>query len=386
MTLIAVFTTTLPVLLSDLLLSSNQPSVPATTPMGVPIDPRIYDAAPLRPMRFQQKTAVLHEGKIAVAVAGDFTRAKQAVCQLRDDVRAGFVDQADLKAWCYGATKRFRNVSLIIVWAEGGQWVVERVGDHFRQKRTASGAVLHYTGTGTRWLDSSTVSLGDTVEQIGESDETDRILIQAIGQSGMQLFSERSIGVHDNFGGGRQITYMVGDRFYHASDITYLHWSIFHTIKGAPHHMEFYPVIVRQRQHGSDLVFETIRIDPVECSQGDGWTKYRGRARCHSQKVAPLITGTTPAPDADRLEVVSHYHVQRANYWKGSLVNINASAMVHAGDAISPIQIDTGGHEASVRVRSDVLMDWRRESKISRKWKYSERRWIEARKRSRSAS
>lgn len=386
MTLIAAFTTTRPVLLSDVLLSSNQPVVPATTPMGVPIDPRIYAAAPLRPAHFQQKTAVLHEGKIAVAVAGDFTRAKQAVCQLRDDARADIVDQAGLEAWCHNATKRFGNVSLIIIWAEGPQWVVGRIGNHMMQKRTASGAVLHYTGSGTRWLDSSAVSLGDTIEQIGQSDEADRLIMQAIGQSGMQLFSERSLGVHDNFGGGCQITHMVGDRFYHVRNITYLHWSIFHAPKGAPYRMDFYPVIVRQRQHGSYLVFETIQIDPVECSQSDGWTEYHGPASRQSEKVAPLITGTTPAPDADRLEAVSHYHVQRANYWKGSLVNFKASSMVHSGDVASAIQLDTSGDRVSVRVRSDVLMDWRQESKINKQWKYRERKWIEVRARSRAAN
>lgn len=385
MTLIAVFTTNRPVLLSDVLLSGDQRLMPATTPMGVPIDPRIYDAAPLRPVRFQQKTAVLHDGKIAVSVAGNFTRAQQAVCQLRDDARAGVVNQAGLEAWCRDATKRFRNVSLIIAWAEGPYWVTARTGDHLAQKHTPSGAVVHYTGSGTRWLNSSSVSLGAEVEQIGESDEADRIIMQAIGQSGMQLFSERTLGVHDNFGGGCQITHMVGDKFYHVRNITYLHWSIFHALKGAPHLMEFYPVIVRQRQHGSDLIFETIQIETVEILRGDGWTEFRGPASRHSQRVAPLISGTTPAPDAERLEAVSHYHVQRANYWKGSLVDINASSMVHAGDAASVIELDTSGNEVSVRVRSDVLMKWRRESKISKKWKYRERAWIEARAKSGSS-
>lgn len=386
MTLIAAFTTDRPVLLSDVLLSSETSTIPPTTPMGVPIDPRIYINAKFRPLRFQQKTAVLHEGKIAVSVAGDFTRARQAVCQLRDDARAGVVDQAGLKAWCHEATKRFRNVSLLIAWAEGPQWVVARIGDHMMQRRTASGAVVHYTGSGTQWLDSSAVSLGQLVEEIGESDEADRIIMQAIGQSGMQLFSERSLGVHDNFGGGCQITHMVGDRFYYVRNITYLHWNIFHTIKGAPFRVEFFPIIVRQTLNGSDLVFEVIQIDPVECSQKDGWTEYRGQASRHSQRVAPLITGTTPAPDADRLEAVSYFHIQRANYWKGALVNINASSMVHAGDPVCAIQIDTIGSEVSVRVRSDVLMDWRRESKISKKWKHSERAWIEARARSKAQS
>ena len=384
MTLIAVFTTSRPVLLSDVLLSAERSIIPATTPMDVPIDPRIYDAAPLRPVRFQQKTAVLHEGRIAVSVAGDFARATQAVCQLRDDARAGLVDQGRLESWCRAATERFRNVSLIIAWAEGPQWVVAQAGDHLAQKTTASGAVVQYTGSGTRWLGSSTVSLGDIVEQIGDGDEADRIIMQAIGQSGMQLFSERSLGVHDNFGGGCQITHLVGDRFYHVRDITYLHWSIFHDPKGAPSRMEFYPVVVRQRQQGCDLIFETMRFNQVECSRSDGWTEFRGRASRHSQRVAPLVTGTTPSPDADRLDAVSHYHVQRANYWKGSLVDFKASLMVHAGDVPCAIEIDTGVDESSVRVRSDVLMGWRRESRISKRWKRRERAWIAARAGSRT--
>lgn len=389
MTLIAVFTTTSPVLLSDVLLSSNQPNIPATTPMGVPIDPAIYDTAPLRPLRFQQKTAILYDGKIAVAVAGDFTRARQAVCKLRDDARAGRVDQAGLQAWCSKATEQFSGVSLIIVWAEGQSWVVGRIGNHMIQKSTASGAVVHFTGSGTSWLRSSTVSLGSVVEQINvcdETDETDRPIVQAIGQSGMQLFSERSIGVHDNFGGGCQITHMFDGRFYHVRSITYLHWSIFHTPKGAPYQMEFFPVIVRQRQHGFNLVFETIQFDAVEFSQRDGWSEYHGRVTCRSVEVAPLITGTTPAPAADHLEDVSYYHLQRVNYWKESLVDFRASVILHAGDVASPVQLDTSGDEVSVRVRSDVLMAWRRQSKISKKWKYRERMWAEVRARSRAGN
>ncbi|MCH4026449.1 MAG: hypothetical protein LKE94_04695 [Acetobacter fabarum] len=380
MTLIAVFTTNHPVLLSDVLLSSNQSIVPTITPMSVPIDPHIYDNAPFRPSHFQQKTAILHEGKIAVAVAGDFIRAQQAVCQLRDDVRGGTVDQAGLETWCRDATKKFKHVALIIVWVEGPQWVVGRIGDNMMQKNTRSGAVVHYTGSGSNWFKSSSVSIGAEVEHIGEKYEADRLIMQAIAQSGMQLFSERSIGVCDNFGGGCQITQMVDSKFYYVRNITYLHWSIFHTPEGAPTIMEFYPVIVRQRQQGSDMVFETIRINPVQCSKGDSWTVYRGQAIRQSQKVAPLITGSPPASEADRFDVVNYYHVQTANYWKGMLVDFKASVMLHVGDVDCPVELDTEGDEVLVRIRNETLMYLRRRSKFRSNWKKIERRWIAARR------
>ena len=64
---------------------------------------------------------------------------------IEDDARAGIVDEAGLQIWCREATKRFKNVSLIIIiiWAEGPNWVVARIGDHMMQKRAASGAVVH---------------------------------------------------------------------------------------------------------------------------------------------------------------------------------------------------------------------------------------------------
>lgn len=379
MTLIAAFDSTRPVLFSDVLLSQKRPTVTPVTPVGTPIDPRLYERELFRPASFQQKTAILQEGRIAVAVAGDFTRAKQAACKLRDDARNGLVEQAGLQAWCLDATRQFSDVSMIIAWCEDdGRWILGSVGTHMMHEKTRSGATIHWTGSGTDWLTSAKVWLGRILEQVGDLDEPDRIIMQVIGQSGMQLFSERAIGVRDNFGGGCQITHMTNGRFHHVQDVTYLHWDIFHTPTGAAYRTEFYPTIVRQTFRGPDLVFEVLRMHDAVRSETDGWTEYRGRILRDIQAVPPLLAGCSSASMPEWLRHIRYYHLQLAHHWQGSLIELNPSVMLHEGSAACAVELVTGEDDVCLRVRSSTLLAMKLKVKITKRWKERRRKWIAA--------
>lgn len=264
MTLIALFNPANPTLISDVLLSSKRDPAVSVTPTGVPIIPAAYVDAAYSPVAFRQKTAILHDGRIAVSVAGNLQKALQAACELRDGVRQAEICHSDLENWCLEADKRYgKDVSLIIAWFEDARWSVARVGEHMLTNKTKSGSEVYWTGSGSSWLSHSLVSLEKLVQQIGDFDDADQIRLQAIAQSGLQLFGEHYLGLRDDFGGGFQITFFKDDKFHYAQNITYLMLSVYHNQKGAAHKIELVPVIVQQGYDKEYMVFKTQKFENI---------------------------------------------------------------------------------------------------------------------------
>ncbi|GEM_PF-4328176 len=364
MTLIAIFNSSKPTLISDVLLSSAQtPPAVSVTPTGVSIDPAKYVSADYSPLHFQQKTAILHGGKVAIAVAGDFKRAQKAACALRDDIRNGVLCQSNLQEWGQEADKKFgKSVSMFIAWNEPESWLIGKIGDPFTVRRTASGTEVFWAGSGSEWLQTCMLTLGECVEQIGPLEEAERIRMLAIAQTGYHLFSERVLGLKDHFGGGFQITTLHEDLFYPVTGITYIHMTVLHNEKGIPYTIKILPSIVIQGYDSGDLTFDTLSLSDIErLDLGDRF-EFRGRFERSCLPVKPLLTGNNLPPPPPSLERVRYFHIQRAHIWNGSIVHLGSSQMLQEGTAPCPIEIvEHPDNTVSIFVRKTELKMWQQE-------------------------
>lgn len=379
MTLIALVNPENPTLLSDVLLSSTGEPAVSVTPTGVSIIPTEYIEASYSPLAFRQKTAILHDGKIAVSVAGNFQIAMQAVCALRDGVRQGEISHSGLEKWCVEANKRYgKDVSLIIAWFEGNQWSIARIGNHMLSKKTRCGSEVYFTGSGSSWLSHSLVSIGENVEQIGDFNDEEKIRLQAIGQTGFHLFNEHYLGIRESFGGGFQITYFQNGKFQHAQNITYILLSVYHNKKGAAYKTELVPVIVQQGYDKRDMVFKTRKFEKIARHEAEDSVEFRGPCKLDQMHIAPLLTGTKAPAAPSCLERTNYFYILRAHFWEGSLIDFGSSVIHSEGDVTCPIKfVDHCDGHASLYIRQNELKSWQREVPFKKKeWKRRHRKWV----------
>lgn len=358
MTLVALYQSEDPVLISDVLISHVALPAVRLTPTGVAVR---TDTRPdtYNPRGFSQKTVLFDEGRVMLGISGRVVEARMAAHSLADAVRDGLTPER-FSAWHKRASILYgKRANLIVLWA-GDQGVSIATVGQWMGRPTNYAADVVYSGSGSDWIKRFLFGQGAVVQQVGELSNRERIIGQAIAQTGFHLLNERLLGLQDHFGGGFQITSLVGDRFETLSDVVYLSWAVSHDRPDEPRQLDLVPVIVAQRAAGDSVAFDVWTLEELSTTRNDQETVFEGKASVTRTLVPSLLSGRQASLGADPpdLAIVEWTHSQILHYRDEKPIGFRNAPMF--GDpSLHPITVEGKvGGRVRIGVQAELCDAW----------------------------